>query len=155
MTRVGAVLITLLLACAARAEVEVRRFDSEAERARYRALIEELRCPQCQNQNLAASDAPIARDLRAEVLRLLREGRSDPEILEHLVERYGDFVRYRPAWQPSTYLLWIAPGLLLAIAGALVAGVVRRQRRAAGSELNPGQQAALERLLRAAERDDR
>lgn len=155
MIRVGAVLIALLLACAARAEVEVRRFDSEAERARYRALLEELRCPQCQNQNLAASDAPIARDLRAEVLRLLREGRSDPEIIEHLVERYGDFVRYRPAWQPSTYLLWIAPGLLLAIAGALVAGVVHRQRRGAGSELNPGQRAALERLLRAAERDDR
>lgn len=135
-----------LIAMAAVAEVEVREFDSAAERARYRALIEELRCPQCQNQNLAASDAPIARDLRAEVLRLLREGRSDGEIVDHLVARYGDFVRYRPAWQPSTYLLWIAPGLLLMIAVGLWLRVLRRQRRQ-GAELGAEQRAALDRLL--------
>ena len=143
----------LLLAGGVRAEVEVRDFDSAAERARYRALIEELRCPQCQNQNLAASDAPIARDLRAEVLRLMREGRSDDEILDHLVARYGEFVRYRPAWQPATYLLWLAPGLLLAVAVAVVALVVRRQRAATAAAPTPDQRAALTRLLEPDRRD--
>ena len=135
-----------LLASTANAEVEVRDFDSLTERERYRALIEELRCPQCQNQNLAASDAPIAQDLRAEVLRLLREGRSDREIIDHLVARYGDFVRYRPAWQPSTYLLWGAPGLLLLVAAGAWLWVLRRQRRQR-IELGPEQRATLDRLL--------
>ena len=142
-----ALIALLTIAAASRAEVEVRDFTSEAERARYRALIEELRCPQCQNQNLAASDAPIARDLRAEVLRLLREGRSDAEILEHLVARYGEFVRYRPGWQPATYLLWLAPGLLLLAAGTVVAWVVRRQRTADATAPTPEQRAELARLL--------
>ncbi len=137
----------LLLAGGVRAEVEVRDFASAAERARYRTLIEELRCPQCQNQNLAASDAPIARDLRAEVLRLLREGRSDAEILDHLVARYGEFVRYRPGWQPATYLLWLAPGLLLLVAGAVVVSVIRRQRAATATAPTPAQRAAVARLL--------
>ena len=139
--------VALLLAGVARAEVEVRDFASADERARYRALIDELRCPQCQNQNLAASDAPIARDLREEVLRLLREGRSDAEILDHLVARYGDFVRYRPAWQPATYLLWLAPGLLLAVAVVAVLLVIRRQRAAPAAAPTPEQRAALARLL--------
>lgn len=143
----GLLIAALLLASVARAEVEVRDFDSAAERARYRALIEELRCPQCQNQNLAASDAPIARDLRAEVLRLLREGRSDAEILDHLVARYGEFVRYRPGWQPATYLLWLAPGLLLLVAAAVVAWVLRRQRTVDAIAPTPEQRAELARLL--------
>lgn len=154
VTRVRVVLAALsLIAMAAVAEVEVRDFDSASERERYRVLIEELRCPQCQNQNLAASDAPIAQDLRAEVLRLLREGRSDREIVDHLVARYGDFVRYRPAWQPSTYLLWIAPGLLLVIAAGVWLWVLRRQRRQ-GAELAAEQRAALDHLL-GEERDGR
>lgn len=157
MTRIRVALAALwLIAMAAVAEVEVRDFDSASERERYRALIEELRCPQCQNQNLAASDAPIAQDLRAEVLRLLREGRSDGEIVDHLVARYGDFVRYRPAWQPSTYLLWIAPGLLLVIAAGVWLWVLRRQRGQdkQGAELGAEQRAALDRLL-GEERGDR
>lgn len=149
-----ALAVLWLIAMAAAAEVEVRDFQSASERERYRALIEELRCPQCQNQNLAASDAPIAQDLRAEVLRLLREGRSDGEIVDHLVARYGDFVRYRPAWQPSTYLLWIAPGLLLVIAGGVWLWVLRRQRGGQGAELGAEQRAALDRLL-GEERGDR
>jgi cytochrome c-type biogenesis protein CcmH len=128
VTRARVVLAALsLIAMAAVAEVEVRDFDSASERERYRVLIEELRCPQCQNQNR--------------------------EIVDHLVARYGDFVRYRPAWQPSTYLLWIAPGLLLVIAAGVWLWVLRRQRRQ-GAELAAEQRAALDQLL-GEERDGR
>lgn len=151
VSRLRQLILIAILAIAgptlALAEVEVRDFTSEAERIRYQVLIDELRCPQCQNQNLAASDAPIARDLRDEVLKLLREGRSDGEIVDHLVARYGDFVRYRPAWQPATYLLWLGPGLLLAVAGAMVALVIRRRRAATALTPTPEQRAAVTRLL--------
>ncbi len=112
------------------AALEGHDLATAAEQERYRVLIEELRCPQCQNQNLAASDAPVAADLRKEVLRLMREGRSDTEIIDFLVDRYGDFVLYRPRWQSATYLLWLGPGVLLIAAGLTLARVVRRQRRA-------------------------
>lgn len=112
------------------AALEGHDLATAAEQERYRVLIEELRCPQCQNQNLAASDAPVAADLRKEVLRLMREGRSDTEIIDFLVDRYGDFVLYRPRWQSATYLLWLGPGGLLILAGLTVVLVVRRQRRA-------------------------
>lgn len=130
------------------AAVEIHDFASAAEQERYRVLIEELRCPQCQNQNLAASDAPIAVDLRTEVLRLLREGKSDTEIIDFLVGRYGDFVLYRPRWQPATYLLWLGPGALLIAAGLTVVLVVRRQRRAPPkAALDGAARATLTRLL--------
>jgi cytochrome c-type biogenesis protein CcmH len=130
------------------AAVEIHDFASAAEQERYRVLIDELRCPQCQNQNLAASDAPIAADLRTEVLRLLREGKSDTEIIDFLVGRYGDFVLYRPRWQPATYLLWLGPGGLLIAAGLTVVLVVRRQRRAPPKLVLDGTaRATLNRLL--------
>ncbi len=74
------------------AAVDVREFDNETDRARYQSFIDELRCPKCQNQNLAGSDAPIAKDLRDQVYRLIEEGRSDKEIVDFMVERYGDSI---------------------------------------------------------------
>ena len=130
------------------ADVEVEDLGSAATNARYATLIDELRCPQCQNQNLAASNAPIAGDLRAQVRRLLREGKSDTEIIDFLVGRYGDFVLYRPRWQPATYLLWLGPGGLLIAAGLTVVLVVRRQRRAPPKAVLDGAaRATLTRLL--------
>lgn len=130
------------------AEVEIEDLGSAAANARYATLIDELRCPQCQNQNLAASNAPIAGDLRAQVRRLLREGKSDAEIIDFLTGRYGDFVLYRPRWQPATYLLWLGPGLLLIVAGLTVALVVGRQRRAQPrTELDGATRETLTRLL--------
>jgi cytochrome c-type biogenesis protein CcmH len=122
-------------------------FAGAQEQERYRVLIEELRCPQCQNQNLAASDAPVAADLRKEVLRLMREGRSDTEIVEFLVDRYGDFVRYRPRWQSATYLLWLGPGVLLIVAGLILALVVRQRRAHPAVEMDDAARETLTRLL--------
>ena len=111
------------------------QFSDRAEERRFRALVGELRCVMCQNQSLADSDAQIAHDLRREVLALMREGRSDDEIEQFLVARYGEFVLYRPRVEASTWLLWFGPALLLLVGGIVVARVVRRH---AGKDPVPG-----------------
>lgn len=103
-------------------------FTDPAEDKRFHALVAELRCVKCQNQSLADSDAMIAQDLRREVLTLMREGKSDDEVRQFLVGRYGEFVLYRPKVQTSTWLLWFGPALVL-IAGAVVIAVTVRKRR--------------------------
>ena len=102
------------------------RFADTAEETRFHALVSELRCVMCQNQSLADSNAQIARDLRREVLVLMRQGRSDREIQDYLVARYGEFVLYKPRIEATTWLLWFGPALLLLAGGFVVARVVRR-----------------------------
>jgi cytochrome c-type biogenesis protein CcmH len=104
-------------------------FESQQQEDRFNQLTQELRCLVCQNQNLADSDAQLAHDLRAEVHEMLMAGKSDDEIKLFMVERYGDFVLYRPPVQQNTYLLWLAPlGLLLI--GALILRVNVKKRAA-------------------------
>ena len=110
------------------AAIEAEDFSSEELRLRYQTLVDETRCPKCQNQNLAGSDSPISADLRGQISRLLHEGSSDKEIADYLVARYGDYVLYRPRWQSSTYVLWLGPIILLLLAAAVVFTVVRRRR---------------------------
>lgn len=98
--------------------------------ARLLAISEELRCLVCQNETLAASRAELADDLRKEVRRLIVEGKTDAEIMDYLVARYGDFVRYRPPVKPSTWLLWFGPFVILA--GSITALLIYLRRRAAG-----------------------
>lgn len=106
------------------------RFDSPAEESRFHALTLQLRCVMCQNQSLADSHAMIALQLRREVLELMREGRSDDEIKSFLVQRYGEFVLYKPPLEGRTWLLWAGPAVILLLgAGALVV-IVRRRRPA-------------------------
>lgn len=114
------------------------QFSDPAEAKRFHALTEELRCVKCQNQSLADSNAQIAQDLRQEVLDLMRQGKSDAEVKQYLVARYGEFVLYRPRVEPTTWLLWFGPAVLLLVGGFVVAGIVRRrsggnQQSAAGS----------------------
>ena len=102
------------------------RFTDVSEETRFHALVSELRCVMCQNQSLADSNAQIARDLRREVLVLMRQGKSDREIQDYLVARYGEFVLYKPRIEASTWLLWFGPALLLLVGGFVVARVVHR-----------------------------
>ena len=95
--------------------------------ARLKTLSEELRCLVCQNQTLADSNAPLAQDLRREVHELAQQGKSDAEIKDYLVARYGDFVLYKPPVKPTTWLLWFGPFAFL-LGGALVWLVVLRRR---------------------------
>ena len=109
------------------AAIETYEFESAQMEADYRKLIDELRCLVCQNQNLSASDADLARDLRRETYEMLQEGKSPQQVIEFMVARYGDFVLYRPQFKTNTYLLWLGPFLLLLFVLYLL---VRRLRAA-------------------------
>jgi len=110
------------------AAIEAYEFDSPEMEADYNQLVDELRCLVCQNQNLAGSDADLAQDLRRETYEMLQQGKSQQEVVEFMVARYGDFVLYRPQFKSSTYLLWLGPFLLLVV---VLVVVVRRLRAAA------------------------
>ncbi len=106
------------------------QFRDTAEETRFHDLVSELRCVMCQNQSLADSNAQIAVDLRREVLDLMREGRSDPEVRDFLVARYGEFVLYRPRMSGTTWLLWFGPLLFALGGGVVVWRLLRRGRNA-------------------------
>lgn len=110
-------------------------FRDDTEQLRFRELTEQLRCVMCQNQSLADSSAPIAHDLRLEVLRMMREGKTDAEIKQFLVARYTDFVLYQPEVKPMTWLLWFGPGVLLLVGAAVVFAIVRKNSRGVSSAL--------------------
>lgn len=132
MNRLALLLGCLLIARGAIA-IDPMEFESAAQRERFKALSSELRCLVCQNQSLADSDAPLAGDMRHEILKMMKAGRSDAEIRGFLVERYGDFVLYRPPVEPDTWLLWFGPALLLAAGGTALAVAVRRRSRSTTS----------------------
>jgi len=110
------------------AVIETYEFSSTDLELRYKALSQELRCPKCQNQNIADSNAPISRDLRAIVHEQLEAGATDEEIIDFLVDRYGEFVRYRPGLDSNTLWLWSAPIILLVMAVAVVVTQIRKDR---------------------------
>ena len=131
------------------AGVEPRAFDRPEQEARYRALIAELRCLVCQNQTIADSNADLANDFRREIRKLIGEGKSDNEILEFMVARYGDFVRYRPPVKGTTILLWAGPGVLLVIGLAVLVSYLRRRNDAiSDTELSAEEQQQADALLR-------
>ncbi len=120
--------VLLLLALPAGAVIETYHFASPELEQRFRDLSTELRCPKCQNQNIADSNAPIARDLRVQLHRQLEAGDSDEEIKTFMAARYGDFVLYRPRFSAATALLWLAPAILLVLALVAVGRIVASQR---------------------------
>jgi len=141
-------LLLLVFSLGARAAIDPYEFSSEVERQRYQHFIEEMRCPKCQNQNLAGSDSPIAADLRRELRRLLNDGRSDREITDYMVARYGQFILYDPPFDKKTALLWLAPALFL-VCGAVALLVIARRRRtgAETTALDADERALVEQLL--------
>ena len=108
--------------------------EDPALEARLKAMSQELRCLVCQNSTLADSSAPLAEDLRKEIRAQMRAGKSDKEVVNYLVARYGDFVRYRPPINNSTALLWFGPFLILIIGGFVLYRVLKKH--AASGEIN-------------------
>ncbi len=130
MRRLTAGLLALWLGLGpALAAIEVHQFKTPEEEQRYKHLIAELRCLVCQNQNLADSNADLARDLREQVYEMIQNGASDQDIVDYMVNRYGDFVLYRPPFKSTTAALWIGPFVILAVGVLVVAVYVRRRRR--------------------------
>jgi len=107
--------------------VDTYEFRDEVTKIRFQALSKELRCPKCQNQNLADSNSPIAADLRKELYELLQQGKADSEIVDFMVNRYGEFVLYRPRVSELTYVLWFGPAVLILLGIIVVIVVVRRK----------------------------
>ncbi|MFK7975059.1 MAG: cytochrome c-type biogenesis protein [Halioglobus sp.] len=124
-------LLFLLLSAPAFAVIETYTFSDPVLEVRYHALSAELRCPKCQNQNIADSNAPIAQDLRKLLHQQLEQGASDDEILDYMVARYGEFVRYRPRFSGATLSLWFAPLILLLLALVVAVRTVRAQSASA------------------------
>lgn len=129
LTLMKKILILILLTCSA-AAIDIHEFPTESQRLDYQQLTEELRCLVCQNQNIADSDAGLAKDLRNEVAKLIKQGQSQTQITDYMVVRYGDFVRYSPPMRIDTILLWALPFLVLLIAaGILIFSIKRNQKK--------------------------
>ena len=145
-----ALVFGLTLTGVAQAAIDTYEFKNDAERDRFRELTKELRCPKCQNQDIADSNAPIATDLRREIFRMLGEGKDNQQIIDFMVDRYGDFVRYKPALTGKTAILWFGP-LVLLVGGFVVIGVIvgrRRTRRATRTDtLSAEERQRLDTLL--------
>ncbi|ALD97011.1 cytochrome c-type biogenesis protein [Pseudomonas syringae] len=144
------VLLGVLFSGIAHAAIDAYAFRDDAERARYSELTRELRCPKCQNQDIADSNAPIAADLRKEIYRMLGEGQSNQQIIDFMVDRYGDFVRYKPSLTARTWLLWFGPACLL-VGGLVVIGLIvgccRKAQSAQADGLSEDERQRLATLL--------
>lgn len=146
-------LMFLLMPALLQAEEAKLLAQNPVAEARLKQLAVELRCLVCQNQTLADSNAPLAEDLRREVREMIAKNMSDQEIIDFLVQRYGDFVLYRPQWKASNVLLWIGPFLLLgAGAAALVVAVRRRVQKPVDAPITDEERRRVEQLLSQGER---
>lgn len=148
-TALKLLLVIALALCAAtfaRAQSsELANADPKTE-ARLKVLAEELRCLVCQNQTIADSNAPLAVDLRNQIRTQISQGRDDDQIRDYMVQRYGDFVLYKPPFKATTALLWIGPFVLVLAAFGMLAAMLRR-RRPEANEVKPGRRKELEKLL--------
>lgn len=129
----AAAVLGLSMVGVAHAAIDTYEFAKDGDRERFRELTKELRCPKWQNQDIADSNAPIAADLRKEIFRMLGEGKDNQQIIDFMVDRYGDFVRYKPALTGKTALLWFGPAGLL-LTGLVVMAVIVRRRRVAPAD---------------------
>ncbi|WP_394192040.1 cytochrome c-type biogenesis protein CcmH [Pseudoalteromonas atlantica] len=120
--------LVLLFSFAVSAEQDRYVFANDEQAKRFGELTKELRCPKCQNQNIADSDAVVAKDLRDKVIVLVKEGKSKDEVIEYMIDRYGYFVHYEPPVTPATLILWVLPILIVIIGFGFI---VIRQRKAA------------------------
>ena len=137
-------LFTLFLSSLVVASTEVVEFSDESLRPRFQQLVEELRCPKCQNQNLADSNSPISQELRREIQSMLEQQMTDQQIKDYLKSRYSEFILYRPEVNKSTWLLWGSPAVIL-LFGLLIAMRHNRQKPLA-TESNSASAADQQRL---------
>ena len=138
--------LLLLLPALSLAAIEIQQFDNAQQEADYRSLIQELRCPQCQNNNIADSNATISADMREKTLELLKQGKTKQEVVNYMIERYGNFVTYDPPLTPATVLLWLTPLFLILIGFVLLAKRKKQHRQAVSSVQNSAKELDQHRL---------
>lgn len=128
------------------ASIDTLQFDSVAQEEQYRDLTASLRCPKCQNNSIADSNAMIAADMRLKVYQLMKQGQSRQQIIDYMVARYGNFVSYSPPVTPSTLILWAGPALFALLGGTVI--ILRSRQRKTRSELDEDEQQRLNALLK-------
>jgi len=138
MRRLAAV-FAMLLCCGIAHAIDPLQFKDREQEVRFQNLTKQLRCLVCQNQDLADSDADLAKDLRKQVFDMMQAGKSDAEIKQYLVARYNDFVLYDPPLKAGTVLLWFTPGVLLLVGAGVLVHILRKRARPAAAELDPGE----------------
>ena len=127
--------------------IEIYEFENPAQEALYNRMIDELRCLVCQNQNLSASNAALARDLRQQTYEMVSRGQSHAEIVDYMTQRYGDFVLYRPPFKLMTALLWFGPFILLIIGIWLLINTLKNRKDEIEQPLSDEQHAQVKALL--------
>ena len=147
MSRWILLVVLMLRVGFAMSAVESVQFSSPEYEARYNAMIAELRCLVCQNQNIAGSNAALAMDLRRQVHEMIERGDSDDTIKEFMVTRYGDFVLYRPQMKGRTLLLWIAPAVLLLGGLGIAFFIIRGRKKATQADFSEAEQKRIRDLL--------
>jgi len=129
------------------AAVEVKPFENPEYEQRYKNLINEFRCVVCQNQNIADSNAALAKDLRKQVFKMINAGKSDEEIMMFMVTRYGDFVLYRPQFNSMTFLLWVGPFIIFIIGLYFLISFIHQRKEAVVTELSHKEKEKIKQLL--------
>ena len=124
-----ALLSCLLVPQMSFASIDVYEFEDESLRADFVALTKELRCPKCQNQDIADSNAPIASDMRKEVHRLLGEGKDKESIVNYMIDRFGEFVTYKPKKSLETFMLWYGPLILIFIGVLIIVSLLKMNKK--------------------------
>ncbi|MBW8190771.1 cytochrome c-type biogenesis protein CcmH [Neiella marina] len=131
------------------ATIDAYPFDDNAKENQFRELINELRCPKCQNQTISDSDAGLAKDLKDKTYEMVQQGATKDQVIDYMVQRYGNFVHYQPPVQQTTWVLWFGPFVFLAVALLAVVLVIRKKQPAkAQPQLSETEQQRLQQLLK-------
>ncbi|PHI36985.1 cytochrome C biogenesis protein CcmH [Pseudoalteromonas sp. GCY] len=147
------VLLLMMITAAAQATEDKYNFATAEREQTFRELTHELRCPKCQNQNIADSDAVVAKDLRDKVIALVNEGQSKQEVIDYMIDRYGYFVHYQPPVTPATIVLWVLPVAIIILGFGFI--VFRQKRAAKKQDWNAVDEQKLTELINQYQRQER
>lgn len=147
MRIIAALMLLVMASGAVAAGIELREFDDTVMEKRYRDLTASMRCPLCENQAIDDSDAPISADMRERVYQLLQDGQSDIEIVNHMVQRFGEYILYNPRLESRTYLLWGLPIALVLLGALVVVLMIRARRHASAKALSAEERRRIEALI--------
>ena len=144
--------LSLFISLTAFAQQDRYQFDSNEQAVRFEELTKELRCPKCQNQNIADSDAVVAKDLRDRVLALVKDGKSKDEVIDYMIDRYGYFVHYDPPVTPATLILWVLPVLIVIIGFGFI--VIRQRKASVKQTWSDADEVMLNKLIKQNKRQE-